>query len=258
MCVAMVPNTCLPFCFQRHFPLNGSVATSRARNLPRKSDRDDLIASRECTLCLSVKDSTTEERPELQSSATSAAWAKHALLISSFTDGILASPDAQSFLKYSLASSLLSERVRHAEISVRDSVMASPCNGPNMEAFNALETYDQISEIGDADKDYILSADRMLRSLSSVQEQDERTTNVRLLYIPTAMYALNPSSSSTPGKQRQRARADGKKRRNQVARHLEDLLKPHLPGTYDVIALGCEREEEQAGAKAGTRATTFL
>jgi hypothetical protein len=38
------------------------------------------------------------------------------------------------------------------------------------------------------------------------------------------MYAPDPRSSSTPGRQRQRARADGKKRRDKLLRLVEDLL----------------------------------
>lgn len=56
------------------------------------------------------------------------------------------------------------------------------------------------------------------------KDDDDAMLNVRILYIPTASYALNPQSSNTPGKQRQRARADGKKRRTQLLKLLEDLL----------------------------------
>jgi hypothetical protein len=47
---------------------------------------------------------------------------------------------------------------------------------------------------------------------------------IRVLYIPTAMYALRADSTSTPGKQRQRARADGRDRRNAMV----DLLRQGL------------------------------
>ena len=46
----------------------------------------------------------------------------------------------------------------------------------------------------------------------------------RVLYVPTAMYALYPYSGSTPGKQCQRARADGRKRGDKLANLVGDLL----------------------------------
>jgi hypothetical protein len=48
---------------------------------------------------------------------------------------------------------------------------------------------------------------------------------IRLLYIPTAMYAIRKDSTNSPGTQRQRARADGKKRRNEIV----NLISNQLP-----------------------------
>ena len=62
--------------------------------------------------------------------------------------------------------------------------------------------------------------DLHLRSLVS---QLKANVYIRILYIPTAMYALQTDSSSTPGKQRQRARADGKKRRDLIIQYIEQL-----------------------------------
>jgi len=145
---------------------------------------------------------------------------------------------------------------------VRSSVEFSPCNGPNIESLGGLEDVDRLRERGrrfvaedfvgvDADDDgrgrgaVDSWADDALRHLLLLLSDDATTTetatpttrgkteddddddavlNVRILYIPTASYALNPQSSNTPGKQRQRARADGKKRRTQLLNLLEDLL----------------------------------
>ena len=67
---------------------------------------------------------------------------------------------------------------------------------------------------------------------------------VRLVYIPTAMYALRPESSSTPGKQRQRARADGKQRRNAIVQllgqELEKVLPRHVVGSIRAVTLDLE------------------
>jgi len=208
--------------------------------------------------------STTTSTSEATATATASAsaWVKHGIFISSFTDGILTSPEARSFLKYSVACSLLSEKVRAAEARLRESVMASPCNGPNMEAFTTLEAYDQMSGNHNDNNNHAddtnssrnkyseASANQLLQELATQQSTTTHDNNetsstsfvVRLLYIPTAMYALNPSSANTPGKQRQRARADGKKRRTVVAQHLQDLLQPHL-SDVKVLAITLDLED---------------
>ena len=46
---------------------------------------------------------------------------------------------------------------------------------------------------------------------------------IRILFIPTAMYALRKDSKNSAGKQRQRNRADAKKRRSQLVQFIESL-----------------------------------
>ena len=233
-CLVLVSDSCLGFLFQEGVS-SKSVAFSRRAS----RTNHDQPPARTSALKLGNQDAAATQKAEIPSieNPENNPWAKHALLISSFTDGIVASPDAGSFLKYCIANVLLSEQVRRAETSVRDSVIASPCNGPNMEAFNSLEFFDQIQEEeSDNANNYGETADQILRSLVIEQQKDNghtATTTIRLLYIPTATYALNPNSSNTPGKQKQRARADGKKRRNQVVQHLDELLKSHVPGTFN-------------------------
>lgn len=231
VCLALVPNSCLAFSFQ------GGVS-SKSIAFSRRSSRtnNDQAPARSVALKVGNQDAAATQKPELPliEKTEDTPWAKHALLISSFTDGIVASPDAGAFLKYCVANVLLLEQVRRAETSVRDSVIASPCNGPNIEAFNSLEVLDQIKEKeSDKGNNYDETADQILQSLMIEQQKGKSHSinTIRLLYIPTAAYALNPHSSNTPGKQRQRARADGKKRRNQVVQHLEELLTPHVAGT---------------------------
>ena len=70
--------------------------------------------------------------------------------------------------------------------------------------------------------------EQMMKYLKEQQQQqhqnDDNDLEIRVLYIPTAMYALRADSKNSPGKQRQRARADGKKRRNQLVNYLQDLF----------------------------------
>lgn len=140
-------------------------------------------------------------------------WASRALLISSFTDGIVQSPPAQEFLQQSLVASLVSERQQEAENAVESSVLQSPCCGPDLDALDELDTADEVAK----------SIQQHPDQIENVLEQLKDGT-LRFLYVPTAMYALRADSNNTPGKQRQRARADGKKRRNQIVKHLNKLL----------------------------------
>ena len=48
---------------------------------------------------------------------------------------------------------------------------------------------------------------------------------IKIVYIPTALYALRKDSTNTPGKQRQRARADGKQRRDRIVQFIETLFQ---------------------------------
>jgi len=82
------------------------------------------------------------------------------------------------------------------------------------------------SSSSDADDDH---------SASATAATAAPPVTVRLLYIPTAMYALRADSTSTPGKQRQRARYDGKQRRKQVEELLYDMLNEHTTGTATTL-----------------------
>ena len=162
--------------------------------------------------------------------------ARHALLISSFSDGVVESPPAKAFLKLGLAKALTSERSRKVEGQVRESVLFSPCAGPSIDLLNTLEDMDNaiasLSPPGDEESATPMDASEMERRANEIlsmlskaaASSDKDDEYCRILYVPTAMYALNPESKNTPGKQRQRARADGKKRRNLVVKTIEDLL----------------------------------
>jgi hypothetical protein len=142
---------------------------------------------------------------------TTTIQAKHALLISSFSDGILKSQEAQEFLRTSLLSSMLQQQTARLEKKVEQSVLVSPCNGPDPAAWQAMEEADKLLASGNLTPDLL------------------EDPVVRLLYIPTAMYALRADSQNSPGKQRQRARADGKTRRTQILKTLTSLLGPDVP-----------------------------
>lgn len=140
------------------------------------------------------------------------AWANSALLISSFSDGVVNSERARDFLRDSLLKSMLTKEQKRAESQVESSVVASPCNGPDIESLGSMEDIDCALKS--------LSNDSI--DFKSIFNKIDPT--IRLLYVPTAMYALRKDSTRSPGKQRQRARADGKKRRTQVVSVLNEIF----------------------------------
>ena len=120
-----------------------------------------------------------------------------------------------------------------------DSVRSSPCAGPNIDLLNIVEDgwglLEQQEEHSTMERlertksmlDYLSSLPTVLPTAVGAggdSSKDLDIHQVRILYIPTAMYALRSDSTSSPGKQRQRARADGKKRRTQVIRLVEELF----------------------------------
>ncbi len=157
-------------------------------------------------------------------------WATNALLFSSWNDGVAPNLVAKSFLRFSIVNKLLQDHVSEKENGLETSVKFSPCNGPDVNELNNLEIADTMSESGKEftfetfDSEVTNDVDSWAKETLQHVSTGANEVTVKLLYIPTAMYALNPQSSNTPGKQRQRARADGKKRRTQVLNLLKTLL----------------------------------
>jgi hypothetical protein len=145
-------------------------------------------------------------------------WLNHGLLLSSFSDGLKPNPEAIDFLMRGLTASLWRERQAAAEAKVSESAVQSPCCGPDLDAVMNMESADASLEKLEQG---LLPWESVLGSLS---ESSEEPLELRFLYIPTAMYALRRDSENTPGKQRQRARADGKERRGEIINLLGDQL----------------------------------
>jgi hypothetical protein len=139
--------------------------------------------------------------------------------MSSFTDSLMVSDEAQDFLRKSLTRSILSKEIARLEKDVKKSVLKSPCNGPDPEAWRAMERVD--------DATVKASFDNVIEWKLLTESMDAPV--LRFLYIPTALYAVNPESSRSAGRQRQTARADGKKRRGQVAQLVSSLFDERIP-----------------------------
>ena len=148
-------------------------------------------------------------------------WLKHGLLMSSFSDGLKPNPHAIDFLMRGLVASLWKEhRQRKAEEAVTESVRQSPCCGPNLDVLKSMEIAD--TALLDLEEGRTPWKDVLNDLVDGTQE-------LRFLYIPTAMYAIRQDSTQSPGIQRQRARADGKKRRNEIVHLLSCQLEGKVP-----------------------------
>jgi len=148
---------------------------------------------------------------------SSRAWATRALLFSSSSDGLEKSRRATEFLKESLVQTMAVKLQKQTEQSLRASVINSPCAGPDIELLNQLEHLDEA--IGSNTSS---PSDCVLQNILATQEK--KMLQLRIVYIPTAMYALRADSNNSAGKQRQRARADGKKRRNSLVSVVQSLF----------------------------------
>jgi hypothetical protein len=157
-------------------------------------------------------------------------WLDKGLLLSSFTDGLKSNRDAQDWLCDALVERLWKNFQQQSERALHESNTFSPCNGPDPVVWQQLEDIDQQveqlypkhSKKDDGPTNWRQSLDMLL---AAAQQPPSSPPELRVLYIPTALYALRQDSANTPGKQRQRARADGKKRRNEIVAMLQDNLK---------------------------------
>jgi len=143
-------------------------------------------------------------------------WLNHGLLFSSFSDGLSQNTRAKTFLGEGLAKGLLLDRCADAENKLENAVLASPCNGPDVSLMEALNDIDTVLEKVKHHPD----------PMSLLPSSSSAPLELRFVYIPTALYALRPDSNNTPGKQRQRARADGKQRRNRIINFLKAEVIP--------------------------------
>jgi|AntRauTorckE5430_2_1112549.scaffolds.fasta_scaffold00556_2 hypothetical protein len=138
----------------------------------------------------------------------------YGILISSFTEGM--TPSTSEFFLYSLARLLTMDVIQTTQDEIEESAKYSPCQGPSIDLLNKLERGDDLMQ--NKEKTRKEKTDLMLEYMKG------EDLELKVLYIPTAMYALRTDSKNSSGKQRQRARADGKKRRNQLVEHIKDMF----------------------------------
>jgi hypothetical protein len=184
--------------------------------------------------CLLLSSSAVDE-------SSSSKWLDKGLLLSSFTDGLKSNPQVQGWLFEALVERLWKEERQRTQKALEQSNKFSPCNGPDPIMWERLEEIDQVvdelypsssSSAAAADAQSVPSSftwkqslDVLLSNKRNHDQENDAILELRILYIPTAMYALRSDSTNTPGKQRQRARVDGKKRRNEIVHMLATNLK---------------------------------
>ncbi|OEU07847.1 hypothetical protein FRACYDRAFT_174392 [Fragilariopsis cylindrus CCMP1102] len=108
-----------------------------------------------------------------------------------------------------LVETLIKEEQQNTQLALEKSNIFSPCNGPDPTILDQLENID-------------LSWRKKLELLCQIKTS--KLIDLRILYVPTAMYALRSDSTSTLGKQRGRNRADGKKRRTDMILKQPELV----------------------------------
>jgi peptidase E len=186
-------------CFVNGFALGGvGVRRHRRKNSSIATSRSSKQVS--------------PHRPDGTDTDTTPCWLSEGLLISSFTDGLKNNRPAHELLRRGLARAVQQQAIAETERLLADSVRASPCNGPNIQLLERLEYLDE-------------NRGGTMTSSSPLL--------LRVLFIPTAMYALRLDSTNTPGRQRQRARADAKQRRDEICTMLVSCCANVLDGTID-------------------------
>lgn len=164
-------------------------------------------------------------------------WIDHGLLLSSFSDGLVPNCAAMDFLLRGLVKGLWREYLRQVEADVKESVLQSPCCGPDLKVLSNMESADKVlGGLADGRLDWR----HMLQCLS---DKKNAPIELRFLYIPTAMYALRKDSTASPGKQRQRARADGKKRRTEIVNLIATELSEHVDVDVNVLTVTLDLDD---------------
>ncbi len=207
----------------------------------RKELQTKFIRNRSLFSSTTQSSSTEVNADRKEDSSTDDKYMNFGILISSFTDGIVnneastgmsdANDEAMTaarYFQYCLLSLLTQDKVKLSQDEIEESVKFSPCQGPNIDSLENLEKGDDIIAMN---KSIHSSREDKIKLMLDYLRDDNRSQKpmeIKVVYIPTAMYALRADSQNTPGKQRQRARADGKKRRNQLVRFIEEMFSNDL------------------------------
>jgi hypothetical protein len=211
----------------------------------------------------------------------------HGLLLSSFQLGLQspqssAAATARRFLRNALVKCFLLHEQKFLERQLSQSAAqpGNSCCGPNAAILTRLEAVDsQVEKLQqqqqqqqslvlpvvdneEEDDDLWQSSLQLLyqKDTSPVSNPTTTTTSttptrvvLRLVYIPTAMYAVRRDSNNTPGKQRQRARADGKQRRDAIVQLLHQLFTAPPPARTTTRTLNSRVVEEGATSSSSSK-----
>jgi hypothetical protein len=223
---------------------------NNSNNRFRSSVSSVLLASTSSSTSATTTTTTVCDKNKDESSSSSSSSSSNCLdkglLLSSFNDGLKSNPYAINWLMNALVETLIKEEQQNTQLALEKSNVFSPCNGPDPVLLDQLEIIDRIvvgqGMIHDNDNNNDINNDNdededddnnssnnnglsWRKNLELLcQMKTSKPIDLRILYIPTAMYALRSDSTCTLGKQRGRNRADGKKRRTDMIRLLADQL----------------------------------
>jgi len=194
---------------------------------------------------ITLDDNTPQSPTTLSSSSSTSAWARYGIFISSFSDGIENCQKASNYLRFALIQSLISHYIHDKEVALVQSTLFSPCSGPDLDLLTDIEEIDRttteytgvVRNSATTTSNSTFDRERTVLQKLVQQSGSYAAVPLRIIYIPTAMYAIRADSTNTPGKQRQRARADGKQRRDQLVAHITRLLGS---GKRDLVHVDCD------------------
>lgn len=231
-----------------------------------------LLSTVKCDSTTSSSSDITGDPPSADSDTrTTTPTLHYGLLLSSFQQGLQSSLAARRFLRNSLTECLLLHEQKKLEHQLSQSAASQgPCCGPDVSILTRLEQVDEQVQLlhqqqqsssslvlvdndsEDDDTVWQSSLQLILNNHPELESSSKRRIPIQLrfVYIPTAMYAARRDSNNTPGKQRQRARADGKQRRDEIVQLLHEIFTPTTTRRYN--------HKEQVSRSATTSSCSSL
>ena len=146
----------------------------------------------------STAECETDDATLVESSSHSQqTWLNKGLLLSSFTDGLKTNPPALDWLMNALVETLWSEEQETTQAALKESNLASPCNGPDPVLLGQLEDTDSavegMQQQGSSTAEYWKKQLALLCETKRARTGQNQAIDLRVLYIPTAKPGISTS-----------------------------------------------------------------
>lgn len=225
---------------------NHHVDTTTARKIQKDDNYDHMIEKQQITSDTATTNNTSTSTNTIDDDSMLLLKGS-GMMISSYTDGLKNNDIAKEFLRCHLLRILLQETLNQTEYQMKQSLIYSPCNGPNIQYMNIIEQIDNMIEQLD-NIVQILNHNHTTSSYNnntlyiiyetiqqSMIDIKDILPPLRFIYIPTALYAIRYESNNTIGKQKQRFRVDAKQRRDNIVQLLYELLVSfYIPSIHSI------------------------